>query len=106
MRTVQPLIDEALGCEVVGAIYASVNTADLSEDMLEVVLPDSTQVCAGWSSIDSAYRITATHGLAHVRAPYFTKDPHEATSVVEQWVAELAAQHSAAEIDKRVTPRK
>ena len=102
---VQPLIDEALCCEIVGAIHASENTADLSEDMLEVVLPDGTQVCAGWSSIDSAYRITASHGLAHLRAPYITKDAHEAASRVEQWVAELAAQLPGVNVDKQVTPR-
>ena len=98
MRTIQPQIDEALGCEVIGAIYDSSNRDDLSEDMLEVLIPDGVQICVGWSANDGAYRITATHGLEHLRGPISTSDPDATARLVEQWVAEMA-EHPAIEAD-------
>ena len=61
------------GCIVRGALYSSDDPDDLSEDMIEVRLPNGMLVCAGWCDSDSRYEITVTLNGRLIIEPSYTK---------------------------------
>ena len=66
---------------LVGAIVQSDDAADLSQDMIDIRLPNGLLVHAGWypdSDPNGEYRITLYRGLQRVRAPIYTKDAWQA----------------------------
>jgi hypothetical protein len=73
-------------CNVVGTIYWDDAPAVLSEDMLEVTLPNGVLVSCGWypeGNPAGSYRITASEGFDELRR-IETANIAEACSIVEE----------------------
>ena len=71
--------------QVFGAVYTSNNPDDLSEDMLDVLLPNGLLVCAGWypdSDPNGEYVVTLTNCGRQIIRPIHTKSPHTALLAV------------------------
>jgi hypothetical protein len=78
MTNVPITIPPEFGCEVFGVLYWSPNEAEMSEDMLDVRLPNGMIVSAGWNESESEYQITLTlHGQLII-PPSYTKSVAEA----------------------------
>lgn len=78
-----------LGCLVRGCIVASNNPADLSEDMLEIAMPNGLLVCAGWepeSDPNGQYIVTLSGGMRLLNEPYETSDALDAVQKVQEIV--------------------
>lgn len=72
-------------CQVVGAIEMSDHPADLSEDMLDVILPNGFLVSAGWipdGGPNGQYVVTLTSGGRHIIDSYESKSPLDAFQAV------------------------
>jgi hypothetical protein len=66
MTEYTPSFPEDWDCEVVGFLYDAEDPADLSQDMLEVTLPNGFIIDAGWvpdGDQNGCYVVTASYGL-------------------------------------------
>jgi len=84
MRRLYPQLRDEWRCDAVGFIVESDDTDDLSEDMLEVSLPNGILVCAGW--FDDRYAISVTHDLRQLIPSVPARDADEAIRIVEEMV--------------------
>jgi len=94
VRIINPPLNTQLRTLVVGQLVASDDAHDLSQNMIEIELPNGVVVHAGWfpeSSADGAYRISVFQGLEELVAPIFTTDPNQAA----QDIAALAHYYNA-----------
>jgi hypothetical protein len=76
MRRIYPQIPDAWNCVVVGYFVESNDSDNLSEDMVDVELPNGIVVSGGWipdRDEQGQYVITATLGLSHVVPPFPAK---------------------------------
>jgi hypothetical protein len=76
-------------CTVSGAIVASDSAADLSEDMIEVLLPNGFLVSAGWapdSDPSGEYVVTVTSDMRQLIEPFKTTSVLEAIQEVRERV--------------------
>lgn len=114
MRPVPFEIPPDWNCEVIGAVYEADDRADranLSEDMLEIVLPNGILISAGWypdADPDGQYIVTVTKGLNHVIDPFATASAFEAVEAVRdrvddfRWRSAIVSQNFNASADINV----
>src|SRR5262245_22264259 len=79
---------------IVGFILESDDFMDLSQDMLEVSLPDGVLIKCGWypdSSPSGSYRVSVSRGLRQIARPVFSHD----ADVAAEDVAHLAFHFAA-----------
>src|SRR5690349_5992719 len=80
-------------CRVFGQLVESKDPHDLSEDMVEIELPNGILSDAGWypeSSPAGRYRIAAGLGLDSVAPPLFTKDVKGAEEHIRRLVRDFS----------------
>lgn len=81
------------GCRVTGTLYSSDNPQELSQDMLEVVLPNGVLVDVGSyrdGDVDRRYVVSVSYGmrlLAADSSKYAEQAAHILTTFVELWSA-------------------
>jgi len=81
---------------VTGEIVSDDNSLILSEDMVEVELPNGVLVYAGWyerGNDPGKYRIYADYELNRLIPPIETDDPYQAASDVATLAAEYFRHH-------------
>jgi hypothetical protein len=95
MRSFQFVPPSGVRCHVVGAVYESRNPRELSEDMLDVELPNGIVICAGWYAYD---RSNPGYFVNVLSAVGETLDRVPATSALDaiQSVRELTTLYSSA----------
>ena len=73
-------------CQAHGFIYEADNAVDLSEDMLDVVLPNGILITAGWFTDEhgknGAYRVEVYRGYHELLRPLRSKTGSEASQDV------------------------
>jgi hypothetical protein len=85
MRHLQINVPSDWNCQVFGAICDSDNPVHLSEDMVEVALPNGFLISAGWTCVGDPsgnYVVTLTNGLQHVIPPLECKSAEDARDAV------------------------
>lgn len=72
-------------CEIYGQVYWTDDHDGMSEDMVDVRLPNGILVSAGWSSVDNKYVITVCLQGRLIIPPWYTESAIEAQeSIVER----------------------
>ena len=76
-------------CQVTGELVESADPRDLSEDMIEIELPNGVLIDAGWypeSSPQGRYRVVASLGLNVIGQPLYASTVKEAEEHIRRQV--------------------
>jgi len=96
IREIHPSIPDE--CRVAGFIVCSDNKLQLSEDMLDIMLPNGLLVTAGWypdGGEQGRYRVCIHRGYDELIPPLESDDADKAAAAVEMLVRQFLAEQAS-----------